>query len=286
MIALVGQSVVDITTWPDGSASTRLGGAPVFGASAVAGMHPAVVLTHGGTSALRRPLHELGVPVVVGPSERTSVFEVTLHGDGTWSESLASIGNPFTPADVESWMAPALARCSTVVCGAQLRGDFPPETLAALAAGGRTVYLDGQGAARPRRLGAVCLEGPLDPEAVAGVTVLKLAEEEAEALLGRTDPARAKATGVPVVVVTRAERGAVLLAEGEAIKVGVDPVVGLADTVGAGDSFLALMAAAVDAGAGPLEASWRACVRVARILRARLLEERARTPAAIGALRP
>jgi sugar/nucleoside kinase (ribokinase family) len=143
-------------------------------------------------------------------------------------------------------------------------------TIRALAQGGRPVYLDGQGPARPARLGPLELQGPLDPAQVEGVAVLKLGLDEAEALIGGIDPDAARATGVPVVVVTLAEQGAVVLIDGELTPVGVDPVHGLADTVGAGDMFLALMAAAASQGWGPIEATQRACDGVSRLLRQRL----------------
>jgi sugar/nucleoside kinase (ribokinase family) len=282
MIAVIGQSVLDRISWPDGRIEERLGGSPVFAARALAATSPALVITQGADTVLRQPLHDCGVEVCEGPSERTTVFEVTLHGDGGWHESIVAFGDPFTRCDVETWMSPALARASAVVCGTQWRDDFPPETLALLARGGRTVYLDGQGAARPRRLGLIRLEGPLDPRAVAGVDVLKLAEEEAAALIGGIDPVAALALRVPVVVVTLGERGAVVLADGVATEVGVEPVVGLADTVGAGDSFLALMAAAVGRGAEPILAAGLACEAVARLLRARLAGEREAAVAGVG----
>jgi sugar/nucleoside kinase (ribokinase family) len=282
VIAAIGQSVLDLTSWPEGAVEERLGGAPIFAARALAGVWPAVVATHGGTAALRRSLHGLGLEIVEGPSRRTTVFEVTLYGDGTWAESITALGDPFMPRDVRSWMEPALRRCSTVVCGTQWRNDFPPETLVALASGGRRVYLDGQGPARPCRLGAVRLEGSLDPETMRCVDVLKLGEEEAAALIGGIDPLAALATGVPVVVVTLGERGAVVLADGEATVVGVEPVLGLADTVGAGDSFLALMAAAAEAGADPVEATKQACAGVAELLRGRLTAERSAVDATAG----
>jgi pfkB family carbohydrate kinase len=273
VIALVGQSVLDQTFWPDGVVEHRLGGAPIFGARAVADGWPAVVVTHGGTAALRRPLHELGLEVVEGPTQRTSVYRTTLFGDGTWAEVLTSLGDPFTAGDVAGWMADALEPCSAVVCGAQWRGDFPAAALTALVRPGRVVYLDGQGPARPRRLGPVRVQGALDALALRSVDVLKLSEEEALALFGAVDPAAARVTGVPVVVVTLGERGAVLLAGGRATQIEVDPVLELTDTVGAGDSFLALMAAAADAGACPVEAARAACAGAAALLRARLEAE-------------
>jgi sugar/nucleoside kinase (ribokinase family) len=275
VIGLIGQSVLDRTYWPDGLVEERLGGAPVFAARALADVWPAVVLTHGGTRALRQPLHELGLRIVEGPSLLTTVFEVTLHGDGTWSENVTAIGDPFTARDLETWLAADLARCTSVVCGTQLRGDFTAETLGALSRGGRPLYLDGQGPARPRRLGPIRLEGPLDPGTLRSVSVLKLGEEEADTLIGGIDAQAARDTGVPVVVVTRGEQGAVVLADGEATEVRVEPVLGLADTVGAGDSFLALMAAAAEDGADPIAATRRACDAVADLLRKRLAVERA-----------
>jgi sugar/nucleoside kinase (ribokinase family) len=270
-IALVGQSVLDRVTLPTGESEERLGGAPVFAGHAIArDGRRGVIVTRGGTAALRRPLHDYGLEVVEGPSNRTIISDMWLHEDGERAEAMSAVGDPFTPADVDSWMADALSRCSAVVCGAQWRDDFPPETLLALARDGRTVYLDGQGPARPSRLGPLELEGPLDPDLVRGVGVLKLGLQEAEALIGGIDAEAALATGVPVVVVTLAERGAVVLIDGRSIAVGVDPVRGLADTVGAGDMFLALMAAAAIEGSDPVEASQRACDGVSRILRERL----------------
>ncbi len=273
MIALVGQSVLDRVRAPGVAPTVRLGGAPLYAGRALAAAgRDAVILTRGGTPELRAPLHELPYEVVVGPGASTFVSELELLPDGDRHHSLGALGDPVTPADVEGWMAPALGRVGVVVAGAQWRGDFPPETLLALAVGGRQVYLDGQGPARPPRLGPVRLEGPLDPAWVRGVAVLKVSEEEAEALIGGADPDAARRTGVPTVVVTRGEVGATVLHGGTATAVAAEPVRGLADTVGAGDSFLALMAAAGEDGAGPVEAADRACHGVARLLRARLVD--------------
>jgi len=195
IIGLIGQSVLDRTHWPDGRIEERLGGAPVFAARAIADVWPAVVLTHGGTAELRQPLHELGLRIVEGPSPLTTVFEVTLYGDGTWSEEVTTIGDPFTARDLETWMAADIARCTSIVCGTQLRGDFMADTLAALGQGGRRLYLDGQGPARPRRLGPIRLEGPLDLRTLSSVSVLKLGEEEAGKAITEA-VARAEEVGV------------------------------------------------------------------------------------------
>jgi sugar/nucleoside kinase (ribokinase family) len=80
---------------------------------------------------------------------------------------------------------------------------------------------------------------------------------------------------VPTVIVTRGDQGAVVLSDGVATAVGVDRVIGLVDTVGAGDSFLALMASAAEHGADPIAATHVACAGVARLLRARLAQQSA-----------
>ena len=102
------------------------------------------------------------------------------------------------------------------------------------------------------------------------MVLLKLAEEEAAVALGGVDPLAARALGIPVVV-TLAHRGAVLLVDGTATPVGVDPVLGLADTVGAGDAFLALLAAERTDGVPLREAVHHACAGVAALLRRRLV---------------
>ncbi len=268
MIAVVGQSVVDRVTAAGREPTERLGGSPVFAAAALAfAGRSAVILTKGATPDLRVPLGEFGFTVACGEAGASFVSALHIYGNGERYHEIAAFGEPFTPADVTGWMAPHLAGCGAVVCGAQWREDFPPETLRALAGDGRIVVLDGQGPARPERLGPILEEGPLDPALVAGVTVLKCSEIEAEALFGDRDPS---ACGVPVVVITRGHVGADVVLPGGTVHVGVDPVLGLADTIGAGDTFLALMAAAMQDGADPVAAAGVACAGTSAVLRRRL----------------
>jgi sugar/nucleoside kinase (ribokinase family) len=271
VIAIVGQSVIDRIRTPEGRESERLGGSPVFAAAAVHrhGL-PATILTRGATPQLRAELERFDVPVVVGPGSRSFISELDLLVGGDRRHRVASLGDPFLPVDIDSWMAATLARCGSVVAGAQWTGDFPPETLAALAAGGRRVFLDAQGLVRPARLGAIELDGPFDVRLVPGVGVLKCAEAEADALFGDAGPSVAIEAGVPVVVLSLGERGAVVFTPQATTPIGVDAVVGLADTVGAGDMFLTLLAAAMADGASPEAATATACDRTAAILRGRV----------------
>ena len=68
-----------------------------------------------------------------------------------------------------------------------LRGDFPPETLERIAHR-RRLLLDGHGLIRARRGSArLALDGDFDPALLRHVSILKLADEEAEAILGGGD---------------------------------------------------------------------------------------------------
>jgi sugar/nucleoside kinase (ribokinase family) len=268
LIAVVGQSVIDRVREAGREPIERLGGSPVFAAAALAfAGRQAVILTKGATPELRAPLERFGFPVACGDASSSFVSVLAIFGDGERRQEIASFGEPFMPGDVSGWMAPHLAGCRAVVCGAQWRDDFPPETLRALAGDGRIVLLDGQGPARPARLGPIVDEGPLDPSWVEGVNVLKCSEFEAAALFGDQDPAE---SGVPVVVITRGHVGAEVVQPGGTTHVGVDPVLGLADTIGAGDTFLALMAAAMADGTDPVAAARIACAGTSAVLRRRL----------------
>jgi sugar/nucleoside kinase (ribokinase family) len=287
MVALVGQCVVDRVKLPGHPWVERLGGAPFFAATALrmAG-RSAVVLTRGATPALRAPLHRLGVAVIEGSATATCISEMVLSPDGACADSFVAFGDPFTPADVEGWMAPALAEADAIVCGTQWRDDFPEATLATLGRTGRPIYLDGQGPLRLPELGPLRLSGPLRRSALRDVTILKLAEEEATAALGGIDPAAARALGALVVVVTLGARGAILLVDGCATEVPVVPILDLADSVGAGDAFLALMAAAGVEGATPLEAARFACDATAAFLRTRLAAAPTGQPSSARAAAP
>ena len=271
MIAIVGQRVLDRIEVDDEPVVERLGGSPLFAAHALLARGYAFrVGTRGGDEALRAPLAALVPDLVVGPARSTYCSHLRLRPGGVRDQGMAAFGDPFTPADVTGWLAPVLRGARAAVCGAQWRDDFRGEALAALATDGRRVYLDAQGPARPARIGPIALEGPLDPALVTGVDVLKASEEEAAALLGGEDVAAVARAGIPVVVITRGERGATVHVGGQAADVGATPVLGLADTVGAGDAFLALMAAAeVEDGLPPIPAAQRACEGVAALLRAR-----------------
>jgi sugar/nucleoside kinase (ribokinase family) len=149
--------------------------------------------------------------------------------------------------------------------GALARSDFPAETLAALARE-RRVSFDGQGLVRPARTGPLELDGDYDPEVLRHVSILKLAEEEAEALVGEPDEDALRSLGVPEVVLTRGSRGSLVLADGKLSQVPARAVSGETDPTGAGDAFSAAYLVSRSTGHAPTAAARRATALVAGLL--------------------
>ncbi len=89
--------------------------------------------------------------------------------------------------------------------------------LAALARD-RRLALDGQALVRPAQPGPLRLDADFDPALLRHVTVLKLAEDEAEVLGGEE---RLAALGVPEVVVTLGSRGSLVVSAGRRDRVPV-----------------------------------------------------------------
>jgi sugar/nucleoside kinase (ribokinase family) len=162
--------------------------------------------------AFRRGFARLGFPVTLVPGSVTTTFAFTYEGDRR-AMSVEQIDDVWSAADVE-----AVPHGGWVHAAPLLRGDFSAEALAALARG-RRLSLDGQGLTRARSLGPLRLEPDPDPELLRHVTVLKLAEEEAEALVGGLDADALAALGPPEVVVTFGSRGSLVVAGGRAERV-------------------------------------------------------------------
>ena len=250
-----------------GGGEPRPGGCPPFAVGALRALgREGRVVTHlaPADAALFEPaLAAPGVEVVVLPARETAAFAIAPDGEAR-SLVVEAVGEPWSPADAARAGDAAWAHAAPL-----LRGDFPPETLAALARGGRRVSLDAQGLVRVRRRGPLRLDGGFDAGLLAHVTALKVAEDEAAVLapagLGEEEAAR---LGVPELLLTLGSRGCVVFTPEGAVEVGARPVAGI-DTTGAGDLFMAGYAAARCEGAAPAAAAARASALVARLLRER-----------------
>jgi sugar/nucleoside kinase (ribokinase family) len=214
----------------------RLGGAPYYAARALRLLgHPAVIATKLASEDRPR-LAALGIPAEARAAARTISFRIENEGDRR-RMAIDRLGEAWTPVEAGGWLAGALAGADPVHAGALTRADFPAETLAALRRG-RILSLDGQGLVRPAVEGEVMPDADYDPDVLRQVDVLKLGEEEAEALGLGLDERSLGSLGVGEVVVTLGTRGAVVYHDRLAEHVPCRPVA-TRDPTGAGDIFMA-----------------------------------------------
>ena len=245
----------------------RAGGAPFHGGRALRALGcPALVgakCAHGDRDSLLTPLVRLGLPVLWRGGSSTATFSFRYEGDRRVME-VHMLGDPWTVQDLHG-----LEQAEWVHVGGLARSDFPAATLAELARD-RRVSFDGQGLVRPDRTGPLALDDDYDPEVLRHVSILKLAEEEAQALVGGPDEDALRALGVAEVVVTLGSRGSLVLADGKLERVAAQPAGEEIDPTGAGDAFAAAYLVSRSSGHPPLAAARRATVLVAGLLGRRL----------------
>lgn len=252
-IAILGSLALDHLDW-----GTRVGGGAYHGARGLKLLGgDGLVVTQTARPELLAPLEELGLPVhrrdARGPT-------FSLHYDGDVRTMLVEeVGDPWRPGE---WLD-AVEGIGWVHVAPLHRSDFPAETLAALSRG-RRVMLDGQGLVRVPETGPLKLDADFDPEVLRHVSMLKLAEEEARALLPRIDEESVAALGVEEVLLTYGGFGSTLYLEGACTEVPADRVD--ADSTGAGDAFCAAYVSARAAGEAPLAAARLATELVHRLL--------------------
>jgi sugar/nucleoside kinase (ribokinase family) len=247
-----------------------VGGAPYYAARALRTLRrPAVVVTkcsRADRDALLPPVVALGVPVHWRPAAATAAFALHYDGD-VRSMTVEAVGEPWSPEEATGWVAQALAGVRWVHVAPLLRSDFAPETVAALARG-RRLSLDGQGLVRVSTVGPLRLDSDFERDLLRHVSIVKLAEEEAQALLGRIAERSLARLGVPEVVVTHGRRGSTVFAGGRLERIPVRPVRGV-DPTGAGDAFAVAYLAARSLGQPPAAAARRASAVVSDLLAAR-----------------
>ncbi len=207
-----------------------------------------------------------GVPFEFLAATTTSAFGLHYDGDDRVM-TVDAIGPQWTAATI----AAAAVDTPWVHVAPLLRSDFTPAAMAALVASGRQVAFDGQGLVRVPQLGALRTDADFDPALLAGVTVLKLADDEAAVLTGGApfDAAAAARLGVPEIVLTAGSRGCLLFAGGDVVEVPPPFRVEGVHATGAGDSFTVAYVTARAAGDPPVEAARHASQFVAELLAVR-----------------
>jgi sugar/nucleoside kinase (ribokinase family) len=199
--------------------------------------------------------------LLAGAGETTS-FSFRYDAEGRREMRVEAIGEPWADGDEPDQ---ALRRVEWVHVTPLLRGDFPPEALERITRR-RRVLLDGHGLVRSRRLGPLVVDGDFDRTILRHVSILKLAEEEAHAILGHGELEELRELGVPEIVVTFGAGGSLVLARGASVRVAAQPARG--DPTGAGDAFSVAYLSARAGGHRPISAARRASAVVSALLSA------------------
>ena len=247
----------------------RIGGGPWHAGRALRALQQeAVLLAKCGEPERRsylRRLASLGLPVSLTAAGETTCFSFRYDAEDRREMRVEAIGESWSEADEPEH---ALRKIEWVHVAPLLRDDFSPETLERIARR-RRVLLDRHGLVRVRRLGALVLDGDFDRTLLRHVAILKLAEEEARAILGDGELEELRALGVPEVVVTFGAGGSLVLTRDAAIRVSARPTRG--DPTGAGDAFSVAYLSARAGGHRPISAARRASAVVSALLSDSLL---------------
>ena len=244
----------------------RIGGGPWHAGRALRALHQdALVVAKCGEAerdAFQRRFATLGLPAAIVTGGETTAFSFFYDADGRRHMHVDAIGEPWREEDAAER---ALRRTAWVHVAPLLRGDIPASMLERLARG-RRLLLDGQGLVRVRRIGPLELDGSIDADTLRNVAILKLAAEEARAIVGGGELEELRSLRVPEIVVTFGLGGSLVLARGgservRARRVDVDPT-------GAGDAFSIAYLGARAAGHAPVSAARRATALVSSLLAA------------------
>jgi sugar/nucleoside kinase (ribokinase family) len=252
----------------DGHAE-RIGGPPWYAARALRAMRQeAMVVAKCGEPERRsylRRLAALGLPVSLAAAGETTSFSFRYDAEGNREMRVDAIGEPWREGDEPER---ALRRVEWVHVAPVLRGDFPPEALERIARR-RRVLLDGHGLVRTREVGPLVLDADFDRALLRHVSILKLSEEEAEAIVGSGDLEALRELGVPEVVVTFGAGGSLVLTRDASLRVTARPASG--EPTGAGDAFSVAYLSARAGGHRPVSAARRATALVTALLSNSLL---------------
>jgi sugar/nucleoside kinase (ribokinase family) len=207
-------------------------------------------------------LEAFGLPASWQESSTTTEYSFHYEGEQRimWQNA---VGDPWTAE--QALVAAADAKWIDVC--ALTRTDFPPEALAALARDGRRLLVDLQGLVRTATVGPLHTDEHIG-DVLPHIDVLKLNDEEAETLVGSTEPERLRALGVPEVILTLGSRGAWVITPRLLEHVPAAPIDSAVDPTGAGDTYSATYLVQRARGAEPVEAARVASATVSELLTA------------------
>ena len=193
-------------------------------------------------------LRSFGLPVTLLESATTAAYSFSYEDDARFMVQDA-VGASWTAETAVS----SIGNADWVYVASLTRTDFPPATLAALAAAGRRLLVDAHGLVRTPELGPLVVDADIGP-VLADVTVLKLNDEEALVLTGSVDAPAMRSLGVAEVLLTLGSRGSLIVAGEQETRLRAQAVAGPVDPTGAGDTFSAAYLDARSRGVDPLPA--------------------------------
>jgi fructokinase len=249
-VLVVGEALVDITRAPDRPDTEHPGGSPLNVAVGLGRLGiPTTLAAQVGADPhgdrVRRHLEHSGVrlaaPASAGPTA-TATAHLDAVGHATYEFDLRwdppRLADPTTYAllhvgSIGSWMPPGADAVADLVFRARAAGvpvSFDPNVRPALAPDLDAVWR------RVRRL-------------AAAAAIVKLSDEDAATLGDSTDgattmPDELLGLGPALVAMTRGDEGALLLSGPNRVEVAAGEVV-VADTIGAGDAWMAGLLAGI-----------------------------------------
>jgi sugar/nucleoside kinase (ribokinase family) len=261
-VACIGHLTSDVVA----GGAPRPGG-PVFYSARTLARIGADALVAASCSAddrdrLLPALEAFGLPVAWYESPTTTRYRFHYEGERRIMHQEA-VGEPWPPARAVEAVGPA----RWIHVGALVRTDFPPETLAALADGGRRLLVDAQGLVRTPRLGPLETDGEIG-DVLRHIGILKLNDEEAATLVGSADPLALRELHVPEVLLTLGSRGSYVVTPDEIEHMPAVALDGPVDPTGAGDTFAAAYLTSRSGGLAPVPAAEQATALVGELLRA------------------
>lgn len=243
----------------------RIGGGPWYAGRALRALGDDAVLFakcgEADRARWQRSLAAVGLPASLSTGGLTTAFSIRYAADGTRTMNVDAIGEPWQLDEPPSGL---LRRVEALHVAPLLRSDFDAAVLERLGAG-RRLLLDAQGLVRVPKTGPLTLDRDYDPDVLRRVSILKVAEEEANVLTDGEPEALAE-LDVPEIVLTLGERGSVVIVNGVAETVAARPVGAGVDPTGAGDAFASAYLAAREGGHAPASAARRATALVAALL--------------------
>lgn len=274
-LVCVGHLVRETIRFPDRTAGPLLGSPPAYCslAAAAQGTAAAIVSRVGPehTPQLLAPLVRAGVDlagVQRGPVSTTS--ELIYEPDGSKRIEYPTRAGPLRASDV-----PARFHGCPVIYVCTMDNDVPPEDIPAVARLGRIAAVDlggygGVHMSRDRRSACPSLPA-LALGVAASFAIVKASDEDLASIFGKDDPDAAAALfaerGVPILVVTTGERGALVYAAGRRTDVPAVPA-RVVDATGGGDSFMAGFLSEYARCGDPVRAARWGCATAAFVIEA------------------